>query len=381
MIYLDNSATTPPYPEVVDVVQKAMLSFFGNPSSLHQKGVEAENLLKQARMVSAQALQCKPSEIIFTSGGTEGNNAAIKGVAFQYQSRGKHIITTAVEHPSVYDAAGQLETFGFDVTYLPVDHDGRVSLESLQQAIRPDTILVSIMHVNNELGTIQPIKEIGTFLKLHPRILFHVDAVQSFGKVPFKMKEWGIDLLTLSAHKFHGPRGVGILAKREGVTLHPLLAGGGQESGNRSGTENIPGIAGLAKALRMTGETQAKSIAHMQKLAEVLRAGLMEIPECVINTPQTGSAPHIMNISFPGMKAEVLVHALEEHGIMVSTKSACSSKAQEPSRVLLAAGIKREQAIASIRISLSGQTSLEEINLFVSGLRESLARISPYMKA
>ncbi|RNB76021.1 cysteine desulfurase, partial [Brevibacillus fluminis] len=226
MIYLDNSATTPPYPEVVDVVQKAMLSFFGNPSSLHQKGVEAENLLKQARMVSAQALQCKPSEIIFTSGGTEGNNAAIKGVAFQYQSRGKHIITTAVEHPSVYDAAGQLESFGFDVTYLPVDYDGRVSLESLQQAIRPDTILVSIMHVNNELGTIQPIKEIGTFLKLHPRILFHVDAVQSFGKVPFKMKDWGIDLLTLSAHKFHGPRGVGILAKREGVTLHPLLAGG-----------------------------------------------------------------------------------------------------------------------------------------------------------
>ncbi|MET3287941.1 UNVERIFIED_CONTAM: cysteine desulfurase [Brevibacillus sp. OAP136] len=381
MIYLDNSATTPPYPEVVDVVQKAMLSFFGNPSSLHQKGVEAENLLKQARMVSAQALQCKPSEIIFTSGGTEGNNAAIKGVAFQYQSRGKHIITTAVEHPSVYDAAGQLESFGFDVTYLPVDHDGRVSLESLQQAIRPDTILVSIMHVNNELGTIQPIKEIGTFLKLHPRILFHVDAVQSFGKVPFKMKEWGIDLLTLSAHKFHGPRGVGILAKREGVTLHPLLAGGGQESGNRSGTENIPGIAGLAKALRMTGETQAKSIAHMQKLAEVLRAGLTEIPECVINTPQNGSAPHIMNISFPGMKAEVLVHALEEHGIMVSTKSACSSKAQEPSRVLLAAGIKREQAIASLRISLSGQTSLEDINQFLSGLRESLARISPYMKA
>lgn len=381
MIYLDNSATTPPYPEVVEVVQKAMLSFFGNPSSLHQKGVEAENLLKQARTVSAQALQCKPSEIIFTSGGTEGNNAAIKGVAFQYQSRGKHIITSEVEHPSVYDVFGQLKAFGFDVTYLPADHEGRVSLEQLKQAIRPDTILVSIMHVNNELGTIQPVHEIGAFLKLHPRILFHVDTVQSFGKVPFKMKDWGIDLLTLSAHKFHGPRGVGILAKREGVTLMPLLAGGGQEGGNRSGTENIPGIAGLAKAIRMTSEKQGKAIVHLQKLAELLRAGLAEIPECVINTPQTGSAPHIMNISFPGMKAEVLVHALEEHGIMVSTKSACSSKAQEPSRVLLATGMKREQAIASIRISLSAETKMEEIQLFLDGLKESIARISPYMKA
>lgn len=381
MIYLDNSATTPPYPEVVDVVQKAMLSYFGNPSSLHQKGVEAENLLKQARTVSAQALQCKPSEIIFTSGGTEGNNAAIKGVAFQYQSRGKHVITTAVEHPSVYDAFGQLESFGFEVTYLPVNREGRVSLQDVKQAIRPDTILVSIMHVNNELGTIQPIGEIGTFLKLHPRILFHVDAVQSFGKVPFKMKNWGIDLLTLSAHKFHGPRGTGILAKREGIALMPLLAGGGQEGGYRSGTENIPGIAGLAKAIRMTAESQGKTMIHLQKLIQELRLGLETIPECVINTPQNGSAPHIMNISFPGMKAEVLVHALEEHGIMVSTKSACSSKVQEPSRVLLATGVKREQAISSIRVSLGAATQMEEIQLFLKGLKESLARISPYMKA
>ncbi|MGE5703673.1 MAG: cysteine desulfurase family protein [Clostridia bacterium] len=381
MIYLDNSATTPPFPEVVETVQKAMLSYFGNPSSLHKKGVEAEAVLKQARSIAAQALQCKPAEIIFTSGGTEGNNTAIKGIALQYQSRGKHIITTQVEHPSVYDACKQLELLGFDVTYLPVNEEGRVTLENVKQAIRPDTILVSIMHVNNELGTIQPISEIGTFLKLYPRIIFHVDAVQSFSKVPLKMKEWGVDLLTLSAHKFHGPRGVGVLAMREGLSLFSLMSGGGQEGGHRSGTENIPGIAGMAKAIRMVSEKQGKSVIQLKVLTDQIRDGLHAIPDCVINTPQAGSAPHIMNISFPGMKAEVLVHALEEHGIMVSTKSACSSKAQEPSRVLLAAGFSKERAISSVRVSLSNETTAEEIRLFLDGLTASIAKIKPYMKA
>ncbi|UYZ14664.1 cysteine desulfurase [Brevibacillus sp. WF146] len=381
MIYLDNSATTRPHPQVVEVVKRAMETYYGNPSSLHQKGLEAENILKQARAVAARFLGCKPSEIVFTSGGTESNNAAIKGVAMQYQSRGRHIITTSVEHPAVYDVCKQMEEFGFSVTYLPVDSAGRVLVEDLKRAIRPDTILVSVMHVNNELGTVQPIAEIGALLKQYPKILFHVDAVQSVGKLPIRLKEWGIDLLSVSAHKFYGPRGIGILYKREGLILQPLLMGGGQEGGFRSGTENLPAIAGMAKAIRLLEEMGPEEPARLASITQVLRQGLAEIPGCVVNTPSEGAAPHIVNVSFPGMKAEVLLHALEERGYLVSTKSACSSKANEPSRVLMAALQDRERALSAIRISVGRENTIDEARAFVAAAAECVASIRPHMKA
>ncbi|GEC92694.1 cysteine desulfurase family protein [Brevibacillus brevis] len=380
MIYLDNSATTRPHPQVIETVRRAMESYYGNPSSLHQKGVEAENVLKQARKVAAQYLGCKESEVIFTSGGTESNNTAIKGVAFQYQNRGKHIITTQVEHPAVYDVCKQLEGLGFAVTYLPVDREGRVSAEAVQKAMRPDTILVSVMHVNNELGTIQPILEIGQWLKQFPKVLFHVDAVQGIGKVPLRIKDSGIDLLSVSAHKFYGPRGVGILYKREGLIIHPLMMGGGQEGGVRSGTENLPAIAGMAKAIRILEELGSVEMIRLQKLNQQLREGIAKIEGCMVNTPEANTAPHIMNLSVPGVKAEVLLHALEEKGFLISTKSACSSKANEPSRVLTAIGIERDCALSSLRVSLGRENTAEDIQQFVKALEECVNVLRTYIK-
>lgn len=381
LIYLDNSATTRPHPDVVETMRRAMESYYGNPSSLHHKGVEAEAVLKQAREVAAKFLGCKPGEIIFTSGGTESNNTAIKGVAFQYQNRGKHIITTQVEHPAVYDVCQQLASLGFETTYLPVDRDGRVSLEDVQKAMRPDTILVSVMHVNNELGTIQPVVEIGQWLKQFPKVLFHVDAVQAIGKVPLKLKEAGIDLLSVSAHKFYGPRGVGILYKREGLIIHPLMMGGGQESGVRSGTENLPAIAGMAKAIRLLEEWGAAESRRLQDLLVQLREGISKIEGCIINTPEAHAAPHIMNISVPGVKAEVLLHALEERGFLVSTKSACSSKANEPSRVLTSVGIERDCALSSLRISLGRENTAEDIKRFLEALTVCVSTLRSQMKS
>ncbi|WP_188069157.1 cysteine desulfurase family protein [Brevibacillus brevis] len=380
MIYLDNSATTRPHPQVIETVRRAMESYYGNPSSLHQKGVEAENVLKQARKVAAQYLGCKESEVIFTSGGTESNNTAIKGVAFQYQNRGKHIITTQVEHPAVYDVCKQLEGLGFSVTYLPVDREGRVSVEAVQKAMRPDTILVSVMHVNNELGTIQPILEIGQWLKQFPKVLFHVDAVQGIGKVPLRIKESGIDLLSVSAHKFYGPRGVGILYKREGLIIHPLMMGGGQEGGVRSGTENLPAIAGMAKAIRILEELGSVEMIRLQKLNQQLREGIATMEGCVVNTPESNTAPHIMNLSVPGVKAEVLLHALEEKGFLISTKSACSSKVNEPSRVLTAIGIERDCALSSLRISLGRENTADDIQQFLKALEECVSVLRTYIK-
>ncbi|WP_016742144.1 MULTISPECIES: cysteine desulfurase family protein [Bacillales] len=380
MIYLDNSATTRPHPQVIETVRRAMESYYGNPSSLHQKGVEAENVLKQARKVASQYLGCKESEVIFTSGGTESNNTAIKGVAFQYQNRGKHIITTQVEHPAVYDVCKQLEGLGFSVTYLPVDREGRVSVEAVQKAMRPDTILVSVMHVNNELGTIQPILEIGQWLKQFPKVLFHVDAVQGIGKVPLRIKDSGIDLLSVSAHKFYGPRGVGILYKREGLIIHPLMMGGGQEGGVRSGTENLPAIAGMAKAIRILEELGSVEMIRLQKLNQQLREGIATMEGCVVNTPESNTAPHIMNLSVPGVKAEVLLHALEEKGFLISTKSACSSKVNEPSRVLTAIGIERDCALSSLRISLGRENTADDIQQFLKALEECVSVLRTYIK-
>lgn len=368
MIYLDNSATTKPYAEAMDTYRMVAEQFFANPSSLHKLGGKSEALLSRSREQAASLLGVDKKEIVFTSGGTEGNNLAIKGAALAYRGRGRHLITTSVEHASALNAFGQLENLGFEVTYLPVDHEGRVSFDDFKRAYREDTILVSVMHVNNEVGTIQPIREIGEFLKARPTTVFHVDHVQGFAKVPLRLAESGIDLCTISGHKFHGPKGTGILYVRNGTLLDPLFAGGGQENQRRSGTENLPGICGMVRALRMTLERENEGILHLTALQKRLRDGLPQIGGTVIHTPQSGAAPHIVNVSLKGIKAEVLVHALEENDIFVSTKSACSSKDDEASGVLLAMGVPEDEAKEAIRISTAFETTAEEIDAFLSAL-------------
>lgn len=382
MLYLDNSATTRPLDEVVDAIVEVMKVHYGNPSSLYRLGMEAEQLLNQSRTVIAQSLGVRPEWVVFTSGGTESNNLAIKGTAYSYRSRGKHLITTEIEHASVYECFRQLEEEGFRVTYLKPDSSGAVSVKAVEEALTPDTILVSIMHVNNETGVIQPIREIGEMLKNHPRILFHVDAVQSVGKIPLDPEGWGIDLLSVSAHKLHGPKGVGLLLKREGLKLRPLLAGGGQEFGIRSGTENVPLIVGMAKALRIAMEKRAEHMDKLYALRDALIARLRDIPGIRLNGVQERGkvAPHIINFSIPGLKSEVVVHALEQHGIYVSAGSACSSGDEKPSRVLLAMGLSEAEASSAIRVSLSPQLTEADMDRFIQALETVIKTLKPATK-
>ncbi|SFA39483.1 cysteine desulfurase [Parageobacillus thermantarcticus] len=375
MIYLDNSATTKPFPEVVDSFVTVATKYFGNPSSLHELGMKAERLLTQAREQIAAALGVKPNEIIFTSGGTEANNFAIKGVALQYRHRGNHIITTAIEHPSVSEPCQQLEQLGFEVTYLPVNENGIVTVEEVKKALRDDTILVSIMHVNNEVGSIQPVEEIGALLARYPKTIFHVDRVQGISKVPLDMKKARIDLCTMSAHKFHGLRGAGILYVRQGIQLSPLLAGGGQEMQFRSGTENVPAIVAMAKALRMSLEKYDKQIDYLLEVKQAWFNELKTIPSIQINTPFADSAPHIINFSLNGIKPEVFVHELEKRDIFVSTTSACSSKKKTPSKTLLAMGADDKRAESGIRISLSFENTLEEIPTAIAAMKEAIEKL------
>lgn len=379
MIYLDHSATTPVHPEVIFVIADVMRNVHGNPSSLHGLGVRAERLIEQARQVIAQTMKCAPQEIVFTSGGTEANNLAIKGVAQAYAQRGKHLVTTSIEHPSVYDVFRQLEEKGWKVTVLPVDGKGRVDPDEVERALTEETVLVSIMHVNNEMGTIQPIAEIGNRLKKHPKVLFHVDAVQSFGKIPLEPHRAHVDLLSASAHKLHGPKGIGCLYIRKNLPLAPLFAGGGQEQGIRSGTENVPGIAGFAKAVVIMNREREAFLKRSQVWKEQLIQRLQtELPQMRVNgemDPQ-GGAPYIISLSFPGLKSEVIVHALEKEEVYVSSKSACSSKKEEPSRVLKAMGLPDEEAIGSIRISM-GLTSTEED---IRRLEKALLRVIPALQ-
>ncbi|MEK4511892.1 cysteine desulfurase [Paenibacillus anaericanus] len=375
MIYFDHAATTPPYEDVTRTIAEVMAAHFGNPSSLHRLGEESGKLLRKAREVCAEALKVKPSEIIFTSGATESNNLALKGSALQYISRGKHIITTNTEHSSVYECCKQLETLGWEVTYLPVNSTGLVNAEQVAAAIREDTVLVSVMHVNNEIGSVQPITEIGKMLKKdHARVLFHVDGVQGFGKVSLSIVESGIDLYSLSAHKWRGPKGVGLLYVREGLVLSPLLSGGGQEGGLRAGTENIPYIVGMAKAIRLTNENWETRARKLSGLKEMLIQGITELPELVLNSDRAG-APHIVHFSCPGMKAEVILHMLEEEGMFVSTQSACSSKQRKPSRVLLAIGKDTETASTGLRISLGEEHTEEHINKLLKSLGKVLKQL------
>lgn len=380
MLYLDNSATTKPYPEVLSAYLKVTEDYFANPSSLHKLGSEAEMLLNQSRKQVATLLGVQQGEIIFTSGGTEGNNLAIKGAALANKHKGRHIITSLIEHPSVLESFKQLEEFhGFSVTYLPVNGEGIVSLEHLEKAIRDDTILISIMHVNNEVGTIQPIAEIGQMLK-NQNILFHVDNVQGITKVPLDLKNANIDLCTISGHKFHGLNGSGVLFKRSGVDLLPLFSGGSQELQMRSGTESLAGNVALAKALRMATEKAAKRGQHLENLHKQLRVKLMNIEGVVVNTPLKNAAPHIINFSVPAVKAEVLIHFLGEHDIYVSTTSACSSRSKTSSQTLLAMNKPQDIAKSAIRVSLSYESNEEMILTFIDTLSKGIEKLMKVMR-
>jgi len=375
VVYFDNGATTAPYPEVVETMKDVLKTYYGNPSSLHHLGVQSEKVLNQSRELAAKFLEVSPGEIVFTSGATESNNTAIKGIAFQYQNRGKHIITSAVEHPAVLDVCKQLqELFGFRLTVLPVDNKGVVRLDDLKKAITDETILVSVMFVNNEVGSIQPIQEIGNYLKSFPKIFFHVDAVQAFGKIPVKPETLGIDLLSLSAHKFHGPKGTGILYVRKGTQLTPLLVGGGQEAKFRPGTENLTGIVGMVKAMRITLQKLKDQPEALKKMRNRLVEGLQGLKGIYINSPEEG-APHILNLSVPGVKSEVLLHALEDKGIYVSTKSACSSKLDRPSRILMEMGLGEERAKSALRISLTYENTIDEIEFFITTIKQVVPQL------
>ncbi|MEY2193459.1 cysteine desulfurase family protein [Neobacillus sp. BF23-41] len=380
MIYFDNSATTKPFKDVIDSFVTVSSEYYGNPSSLHSMGGHAEKLLSQAREQVSKLLTVKPSEIYFTSGGTEGNNIAIKGSALLHKNKGRHLITSSVEHPSVRAAMEQLEQEGFEITYLPVDRFGRINVSDLEKAIRKDTILISIMQVNNEVGTVQPIKEIGDLLKKHPTILFHVDAVQGIGKIPLSLYKNRVDLCSISGHKFHGLKGTGALFIREGVRLAPLFSGGNQERKIRSGTENVAGAVAMAKALRMTLMKGEAEMERMKNIHSLLRKGLAEIEGVQIHTPTENAAPHILNFSLKGIKSEVFIHSLERKGIFVSTTSACSSKKKSPSKTLLAMGVHETQAESAIRISLSFENTREEAMTALVAFKESANQLRKVMK-
>ncbi len=380
MIYFDNSATTKPKNEVLDTFIKVSERFFANPSSVHSLGLEAEKLLEQSRNQIASLLKVNTGEIIFTSGGTESNNFVIKGVASTYRHRGNHIITTEIEHPSVANACEDLKRHGFEVTYLPVDRSGQINLDDLKRAIRDETILVSVIHVNNELGVVQPVEEIGKLLKPYSKIFFHVDHVQGVTKVPLDFHEANVDFASVSSHKFHGVKGTGAVFVRKGLRLEPLLSGGGQEQNMRSGTENVPGIAAMAKALRLGMEAYKKNISNLKAVRDFLIKELRTIDGVFVNTPDEQIAPHIVNFSVPGYKAEVLVHEMEERGLYASTTSACSSKRDEPSKTVLAMGLGNERATSSIRLSLSFENTMEEAKEAVKIIKASIENLKPVMR-
>lgn len=371
MIYLDNSATTKPDASVLESFTQVSKQYYANPSSIHTFGGTAEKLLTAAKKQAAEILQVETEELIFTSGGTEGNNIAIKGIALEHQNRGKHIITTEIEHPSVFEACEALKQLGFDITYLPVNEHGVISIEDLEKAIRDDTILISVMHVNNELGSIQPIAEIGKVAKKYPKLFFHVDDVQGLGKVPLKLKQNGIDLCSYSAHKIHGLKGTGMLYIRNGVRIFPLFHGGSQEANLRSGTENLAGIVAMVKALRLIKEKEKALGDKLRELQHYTIEKLAELDGVFVNST-TIAAPHIINLSVPGIKPEVIIHMLGEKDIFISTKSACSSKLKDESKVLAACGFEQDRTTSALRISLSYDNTKEEIDIFIQELDKAI---------
>lgn len=379
--YLDNAATTPVFPEVKDIMVTVMEKDFGNPSSKHTKGMEAEKYINEAKDIIAGALKCQPKEIIFTSGGTESNNMAFIGTAIANRRAGKHVITTRIEHASVHEPMAYLEEMGYEVTYLPVDRTGRVSAEEVQKALREDTVLVSIMYVNNEIGSVEPIAQIGEMLhRENPKILFHVDAIQAFGKYKIIPKRLGIDMMSVSGHKIHGPKGIGFLYVKDGVKIRPILFGGGQQKGMRSGTENVPAIAGLGVAVKKMFENHSEKREHLYELKKALIQGLQQYEGVTINGIEgvelEETAPHIVSVSFESIKSEVMLHALAQEGVFVSSGSACSSNHPELSGTLQAVGVKNDLLDSTLRFSFSVMTTMEQIDYAV----EKVGKLLPILR-
>lgn len=378
--YFDNSATTKVLDCVKDAVVDAMCVNYGNAAAKHRKGVEAENLIREAKKAIANTLKVQEKEILFTSGGTESNNTALIGTALANRRAGKHLITTGVEHPSIYNTMSFLEEMGFEVTYLPVDHLGHISLEDLENAIREDTILVSVMYVNNEVGAVEPIEAISQCIKKkNPKTLFHVDAIQAYGKYKIRPKKQGIDLLSVSGHKIHAPKGVGFLYIRDGVKIRPILFGGGQQKGMRSGTENVPGCVGLGVAAREAYKDFDARIEKLYTLREHLIAGLKPLGGVTINgSEDRTNAPQIVSASFEGVRSEVLLHALEDKGVYVSSGSACSSNHPGISGTLKGIGVKKELLDSTIRFSLGDLNTEEEVDYAIGVLGELLPVLRRY---
>ncbi len=374
-IYLDNAATTAVRPEVAEAMQPYFTEIYGNPSSLHSIGQKAKHALEQSRQTVADVLQAKPGEIFFTSGGTESNNLAIKGVAYANRNRGNHLITSSIEHHAAINVFQVLENRGFETTYLPVDRHGLINLKTLEESIRPETILISVMLANNEIGTIEPIPAIASIAGKHG-ITLHTDAVQAAGKIPFNVKDLNVDLLSITAHKFYGPKGIGVLYKRDGVTIDPLFEGGHQERILRPGTENIPGIVGLSTALRLADQDLRSEPARLETLRNQLEEGIRNrIGQVTFNGHHQERVPNILSLSFASVEGEALVLALDTMGIAASTASACSAGTTEPSHVLKAIGLDPLLAQGTLRLSLGRMNNQKEIEYTIDSLSSAVIRL------
>ena len=380
--YFDNSATTRCYPEVAEIVVKTMTEDFGNPSAMHLKGVEAEKYVRESAQILAKILKVSEKEILFTSGGTESDNLALFGSAEANKRSGNHIITTAVEHPAVGQPVERLEQMGYDVTVVPVDQRGVVCLDALEKALRPDTILVSTMYVNNEVGAVMPVEAIAKLVhEKSPKALYHVDAIQAFGKYRIYPKKMGIDLLSVSSHKIHGPKGVGFLYINEKAKVQPQILGGGQQAGMRSGTDNVPGIAGLGVAAKMIYTDFDEKIQHMYQLKERLAEGFGKLPDIRINGMELREgAPQILSASFMGVRSEVLLHTLEEKEIYVSAGSACSSHKRKAVGTLSAMGMETAQRESTLRFSFSEENTFEEVDYCLEVIGQVLPMLRRYSR-
>ncbi|CYK19071.1 class-V aminotransferase [Streptococcus pneumoniae] len=370
MIYFDNSATTRPYPEALETYMQVASKILGNPSSLHRLGDQATRILDASRQQIADLIGKKSDEIFFTSGGTEGDNWIIKGVAFEKAQFGKHIIVSAIEHPAVKESALWLKAQGFEVDFAPVDNKGFVDVEALEDLIRPDTTLVSIMAVNNEIGSVQPIEAISKLLADKPTISFHVDAVQALAKIPTeKYLTERVDFATFSGHKFHGIRGVGFIYIKSGKKITPLLTGGGQERDYRSTTENVAGIAATAKALRLSMEKLDIFRSKTGQMKAVIRQALLDYPDIFVFSDEEDFAPHILTFGIKGVRGEIIVHAFEDYDIFISTTSACSSKAGKPAGTLIAMGVDKDKAQSAVRLSLDLENDMSQVEQFLTKLK------------
>ena len=380
-VYLDNSATTRAYPEVGDLVRKVLCEDYGNPSSMHRKGVEAEKYIKEAKETFAKLLKVQEKEIFFTSGGTESDNLALIGAAKANRRAGNHLIASGIEHPAIINTMRYLEEEGFRVTFLPVDRFGRISLDALKDALCEDTILVSVMYVNNEVGSVQPIQEAASMVKAYNKnILFHVDAVQGFGKYHIYPKRLKVDMCSISGHKIHGPKGIGVLYVRKGVPLFNLIEGGAQERGRRAGTENIPAIVGMAAALKEAVANMDENMVKIAAMRDRLIEGLSTIEHSRLNGDAKKRLPGNVNFCFEGIEGESLLLLLDEKGIEASSGSACTSGSLDPSHVLLAIGLPHEVAHGSLRLTLCEENTPEQIEYIIKevpGIVSYLRDISP----